>query len=48
MIPVVYHEYKHFGYSNIPQINENIEFDEDIENILEQVLKFMVAIMEMS
>ena len=39
VIPVVYHEYKHFGYSNIPQINENIEFDEDIENILEQVFE---------
>lgn len=37
VIPSVYHEYKKYGYTNIPQIEDTIEFDEDIENILLQV-----------
>ncbi|AVQ35812.1 Panacea domain-containing protein [Staphylococcus kloosii] len=39
VIPTVYHEYKKYGYSNIPKIDENIQFDEDKENILQQVFE---------
>lgn len=39
VIPSVYQEYKQYGYTNIPQINKNVEFDEDIENVLQQVLE---------
>lgn len=39
VIPTVYHEYKAYGYSNIPKLNENIQFDEDKENILQQVFE---------
>ncbi|EGQ1299542.1 DUF4065 domain-containing protein [Staphylococcus pseudintermedius] len=39
VIPIVYRQYKEYGYSNIPQTSEIVEFDEDIENVLQQVLE---------
>ncbi|WP_368652356.1 Panacea domain-containing protein [Ornithinibacillus sp. 4-3] len=38
VIPSVYHEFKEYGFSNIP-LNEKdvVQFDEEIENVLNQV-----------
>lgn len=37
VIPNVYHEFKEHGYSDIPQTDDIIHFDKDVEDILNQV-----------
>lgn len=38
VVPSVYHRFKHYGFSNIPQNkNDKVVFDEDVENVLNQV-----------
>ncbi|MGJ5681036.1 Panacea domain-containing protein [Staphylococcus equorum] len=39
VIPEVYHEYKEYGYSNIPQISNSPKLEEDVQNILEQIIE---------